>query len=117
MDIEFNTDAAPIYSLYRPLPLQSAPDDDLKHAHRFSGFLEVKEGTTGTTVPTRSMLKPPKLAPSAWQLFFTHWIYRRQIERGDEKLNVAQAAKEAGAVYAVMTEEEKEVVVFLFPFD
>lgn len=57
----------------------------------------------------RSELRPPKLAPSTWQLYFTDWIARHQMARGDRKLNVAQAAKEAGAEYAVMTAEQKEV--------
>ncbi|KAJ7724832.1 hypothetical protein B0H16DRAFT_1249306, partial [Mycena metata] len=45
--------------------------------------------------PTKSMLRPPKLAPSAWQLYFTDWIQRQQAS-SSRKPNVAQAAKEAG---------------------
>lgn len=56
----------------------------------------------------KSVLKPPKLAPSAWQLYFTDWIQRQQAS-GTRKLNVAQAAKEAGQEYASLTPEEKEV--------
>ncbi|KAJ7676625.1 hypothetical protein DFH06DRAFT_1079748 [Mycena polygramma] len=57
--------------------------------------------------PSKSMLRPPKLAPSAWQLYFTDWIQRQQ-ESSSRKLSVAQAAKEAGQEYASLTEEDKE---------
>lgn len=59
------------------------------------------------TAPTKSALQPPKLAPSAWQLYFTDWISNHQAN-SDRKLNVAQAAKEAGQEYATLTEAEKE---------
>ncbi|KAK7062008.1 hypothetical protein R3P38DRAFT_3303076 [Favolaschia claudopus] len=57
--------------------------------------------------PLKSVLRPPKLAPSAWQLYFTDWIQRQQ-QSSSRKLNVAQAAKEAGQEYASLSEEEKE---------
>ncbi|EPQ59154.1 hypothetical protein GLOTRDRAFT_70334 [Gloeophyllum trabeum ATCC 11539] len=57
--------------------------------------------------PQKSVLRPPKLAPSAWQLYFTDWIQRHQAT-SDRKLNVAQAAKEAGQEYAGLSAEEKE---------
>jgi hypothetical protein len=47
------------------------------------------------------------LAPSAWQLYFTDWIQRQQASN-TRKLNVAQAAKEAGQEYASLSQEEKE---------
>lgn len=53
-------------------------------------------------------MRPPKLAPSAWQLYFTDWIQRHQAS-STRKLNVAQAAKEAGVEYARLSPEEKEV--------
>ncbi|KAG9218823.1 hypothetical protein CCMSSC00406_0001063 [Pleurotus cornucopiae] len=59
------------------------------------------------TLPLKSVLRPPKLAPSAWQLYFTDWIQRQQASN-TRKLNVAQAAKEAGQEYASLTPEEKE---------
>ncbi|KIK67764.1 hypothetical protein GYMLUDRAFT_155078 [Collybiopsis luxurians FD-317 M1] len=59
------------------------------------------------SVPTKSALRPPKLAPSAWQLYFTDWIQRQQASN-TRKLNVAQAAKEAGQEYASLSPEEKE---------
>ncbi|KIK34594.1 hypothetical protein CY34DRAFT_110219 [Suillus luteus UH-Slu-Lm8-n1] len=49
--------------------------------------------------PLKSILKQLKLAPSAWQLYFTDWIQRHQAT-STRKLNVAQAAKEAGQEYA-----------------
>ena len=58
--------------------------------------------------PLKSNLRPPKLAPSAWQLYFTDWIQRHQAS-SQKKLNVAQAAKEAGQEYAKLSSEEKEV--------
>ncbi|KAF6762222.1 hypothetical protein DFP72DRAFT_599174 [Ephemerocybe angulata] len=60
-----------------------------------------------TDLPMKSVLKPPKLAPSAWQLYFTDWIQRQQ-RLGTRKLNVAQAAKEAGQEYASLSAAEKE---------
>ncbi|OJT05353.1 Mismatch-binding protein cmb1 [Trametes pubescens] len=57
--------------------------------------------------PLKSTLRPPKLAPSAWQLYFTDWIQRHQAS-SSKKLNVAQAAKEAGQEYAKLSDEEKE---------
>ncbi|KAJ7646545.1 hypothetical protein FB45DRAFT_732650 [Roridomyces roridus] len=57
--------------------------------------------------PQKSMLRPPKLAPSAWQLYFADWI-QRQRASSTRKLNVAQAAKEAAQEYASLSEEEKE---------
>ncbi|KAJ7368651.1 putative HMG1 protein [Mycena albidolilacea] len=64
-------------------------------------------GTRDTSPPLKSVLRPPKLAPSAWQLYFTDWIQRQQAS-STRKLNVAQAAKEAGQEYASLSEEEKE---------
>ena len=59
-------------------------------------------------VPSKSLLQPPKLAPSAWQLYFTDWISRHQATN-TRKLNVAQAAKEAGQEYALLNDSQKEV--------
>ena len=60
------------------------------------------------SVPQKSFLKPPKLAPSAWQLYFTDFIQKAQANT-TKKLNVAQAAKEAGQEYANLSAAEKEV--------
>ncbi|CAK5262501.1 unnamed protein product [Mycena citricolor] len=64
-------------------------------------------GAVDSNAPQKSLLRPPKLAPSAWQLYFTDWIQRQQAS-SHRKLNVAQAAKEAGQDYAGLSEEEKE---------
>jgi len=54
------------------------------------------------------MSRPLKLAPSAWQIYFTEFIQRAQANH-TKKLNVAQAAKEAGQEYANLSPAEKEV--------
>jgi hypothetical protein len=64
--------------------------------------------SSSLAAPQKSMLRPPKLAPSAWQLYFTDWIQKHQ-QTSSKKLNVAQAAKEAGAEYAALSADEKEV--------
>ncbi|KIJ69948.1 hypothetical protein HYDPIDRAFT_79056 [Hydnomerulius pinastri MD-312] len=66
-----------------------------------------KDEKSPETAPLKSVLKQPKLAPSAWQLYFTDWIQRHQAT-STRKLNVAQAAKEAGQEYANLSPEEKE---------
>ncbi|KAE9409933.1 putative HMG1 protein [Gymnopus androsaceus JB14] len=66
-----------------------------------------KSDKPNDSAPTKSALRPPKLAPSAWQLYFTDWIQRQQASN-TRKLNVAQAAKEAGQEYASLSPEEKE---------
>ncbi|TDL14437.1 hypothetical protein BD410DRAFT_795524 [Rickenella mellea] len=61
--------------------------------------------------------KMPGPAPSPWQFFFTEWLKMKQVEaqmRGDpnaNKLNIAQAAKEAGQEYVMLTPEQKEPYV------
>ena len=65
------------------------------------------------SAPQKSMFRPPKLAPSAWQLYFTDWIQRFHA-RSTKKLNVAQAAKEAGQDYANLSADEKEVRFFFY---
>ncbi|KAG6336586.1 hypothetical protein ID866_2495 [Astraeus odoratus] len=66
-----------------------------------------KDARSAENPPLKSLLKQPKLAPSAWQLYFTDWIQRHQAT-STRKLNVAQAAKEAGQEYANLTPEQKE---------
>lgn len=63
----------------------------------------------------KSVLRPPKLAPSAWQLYFTDWIQKQQAS-GTRKLNVAQAAKEAGQEYACLSNAEKEASTLPHPY-
>jgi len=69
--------------------------------------LTISSPTSKDEPPLKSVLRPPKLAPSAWQLYFTDWIQKQQAS-GTRKLNVAQAAKEAGQEYALLSPAEKE---------
>ncbi|GBE79909.1 hypothetical protein SCP_0211110 [Sparassis crispa] len=119
----FQSSSAPSLSYARP-PLQSRAysrraESISEHDDRDATVRKKKRTTpvdedevrpvekTSESPPTRSMLRPPKLAPSAWQLYFTDWIQRHQAS-SHKKLNVAQAAKEAGQEYAKLTPEEKE---------
>ena len=96
---------------------QDEPPKDLKsseyrtcisdHIRAFCDCRHADYFIISDVVPLKSALKPPKLAPSAWQLYFTDWIQRHQAT-STRKLNVAQAAKEAGQEYANLTAEEKE---------
>lgn len=56
-------------------------------------------------------LKPPKQSLSTWQFFFTEWIQKQD----GRKLNVAQAAKEAGKEYKLLSDAEKEVCLLCPP--
>jgi len=58
--------------------------------------------------PLKSELHPPKQAPSTWQVFFADWLEDHRSRNPRQKLNVAQAAKEAGQVYHSLTPEERE---------
>ncbi|KAH9943239.1 uncharacterized protein BXZ73DRAFT_87617 [Epithele typhae] len=69
--------------------------------------VEVLPEKRSESPPLKSVLRPPKLAPSAWQLYFTDWIQRHQAS-SHKKLNVAQAAKEAGQEYAKLSADQKE---------
>ncbi|KAJ7228341.1 hypothetical protein GGX14DRAFT_346223 [Mycena pura] len=87
----------------------SSPDDrdaTVRRRKRSGDEMEEKDKALDSQ-PLKSLLRPPKLAPSAWQLYFTDWIQRQQAQ-SNRKLNVAQAAKEAGQEYASLSEEEKE---------
>lgn len=56
----------------------------------------------------KSRLKPPKQAPSAWQIFFTEELQKIKAESPDERLNVAHVAKDAGQRYAALPDSAKE---------
>ncbi|KAG1883204.1 uncharacterized protein F5891DRAFT_972515 [Suillus fuscotomentosus] len=81
--------------------------DTVQRKRRLSTEELSREDKSADSAPLKSILKRPKLAPSAWQLYFTDWIQRHQAT-STRKLNVAQAAKEAGQEYANLTPEEKE---------
>ncbi|KAG8761441.1 exp1-like protein [Serendipita sp. 396] len=59
-------------------------------------------------LPTKSELHPPKQAPSMWQVYFADWLQDHKTRYPHDKLNVAQAAKEAGQLYKTLTEAERE---------
>lgn len=82
-------------------------DATVRRKKRLSTEELSREDKSADSPPLKSILKQPKLAPSAWQLYFTDWIQRHQAT-STRKLNVAQAAKEAGQEYANLTPEEKE---------
>ncbi|KAG1851763.1 hypothetical protein C8R48DRAFT_612348 [Suillus tomentosus] len=82
-------------------------DATVRRKKRLSTEELSREDKSADSAPLKSILKQPKLAPSAWQLYFTDWIQRHQAT-STRKLNVAQAAKEAGQEYANLTPEEKE---------
>lgn len=44
-----------------------------------------------------------------WQVYFADWLQEHKIRHPHDKLNVAQAAKEAGQLYKNLGPEEKEV--------
>lgn len=44
-----------------------------------------------------------------WQVFFADWLARHKNQAPHDKLNVAQAAKEAGVEYKNLSTEQKEV--------
>ncbi|KAN0060878.1 hypothetical protein ACQY0O_006612 [Thecaphora frezii] len=56
----------------------------------------------------KSHLKPPKQAPSAWQIFFTEELQKIKAQSPGEKLNVAHVAKDAGQRYAALPDKAKE---------
>ncbi|KAJ7439643.1 hypothetical protein FB451DRAFT_1000642, partial [Mycena latifolia] len=56
------------------------------------GTLKPHNSRTCTTL--KLILRPPKLAPSAWQLYFSEWIQRHKAS-SSQKINVAQAVKVA----------------------
>ncbi|KAH7100595.1 hypothetical protein BKA62DRAFT_705927 [Auriculariales sp. MPI-PUGE-AT-0066] len=61
----------------------------------------------GRSPPTKSELHPPKQAPSTWQVFFADWLEEHRT-RNPRRLNVAQAAKEAGQVYHNLKPDQRE---------
>ncbi|CAO1638771.1 unnamed protein product [Sympodiomycopsis kandeliae] len=56
----------------------------------------------------KSHLKPPKQAPSAWQVYFTEELQKIKAENPGARLNVAHVAKDAGQRYAALPDERKK---------
>jgi hypothetical protein len=44
-----------------------------------------------------------------WQVYFADWLQDHKARQPQDKLNVAQAAKEAGQLYKTLNAEQKEV--------
>ncbi|OCH96004.1 hypothetical protein OBBRIDRAFT_787855 [Obba rivulosa] len=118
----FQSSSAPSVSHVRPPPLARSysrraestseyDDYDATIRKKKKSLTEIEDARPvekrAESPPLKSLLRPPKLAPSAWQLYFTDWITRHQAS-SNKKLNVAQAAKEAGQEYAKLSSEEKE---------
>lgn len=68
-----------------------------------------KERDPNKPTTLKSHLKPPKQAPSAWQVYFTEELKKLKELDSGQRLNVAHVAKDAGARYAALPEEEKKV--------
>lgn len=56
----------------------------------------------------KSHLKPPKQAPSAWQVYFGEELAKIKAENPGARLNVAHVAKDAGQRYAALPDEKKQ---------
>lgn len=59
--------------------------------------------------PKKSLLQPPKASPSTWQIYFTDQLQLYRSRHPDQKLNVAQAAKELAQEYKRLSAAEREV--------
>jgi hypothetical protein len=90
--------------LEQPLFSREGEDESRKKRKR-----TVEDVQDKGKAPTRSLLHPPKQAPSTWQIFFTDQLQLYKTMYPGEKLNVAQAAKEAGIRYKNLSRQEKEV--------
>ncbi|CAE6528202.1 unnamed protein product [Rhizoctonia solani] len=82
----------------------SAGEDDLSSNRNPSPERSADIGT-----PTRSRLHPPKQAPSTWQIFFTEYLQSYKTTNPERKLNVSQAAKDGGAAYKALSDDQKEI--------
>jgi hypothetical protein len=51
-----------------------------------------------------------------WQIYFADWLQDHKLRHPHDKLNVAQAAKEAGQLYKTLSEMEKEASCLLSNF-
>ncbi|CAE6510686.1 unnamed protein product [Rhizoctonia solani] len=82
---------------------QSAGEDDASNRRASP------ERSADLGPPARSRLHPPKQAPSTWQIFFTEYLQSYKSTNPERKLNVSQAAKDGGAAYKALTDEQKEI--------
>lgn len=86
-----------------------------KHSQGYfflSFFLLTMDAYSITVEPQRSLLHPPKPPSSVWQIYFSDWLQcLRCYNKSDQKLNVAQEAKEAAIAYNKLSDDEKEARV------
>ena len=59
------------------------------------------------SVPHKPFLRPPESTPSAWQISVTDFIQKAHADT-TEKLDIAQAAREALQEYTNISAAEKE---------
>lgn len=98
---------------------ESGADDSVKEKPSKAKKGKKEEEKPQPKAPTKSHLKPPRQAPSAWQLFFADELNKAKAAAAAEagttpggtpihpKLNVAQIAKDAGAAYAALSDDRK----------
>ncbi|KDQ08857.1 hypothetical protein BOTBODRAFT_37556 [Botryobasidium botryosum FD-172 SS1] len=84
---------------------ESSEDEGKKRRRRSTDSGKDKERASHA----KSLLHPPKQAPSTWQIFFTDQLRWYKDRYPNEKLNVAQVAKEVNQVYKNLAPEEMEV--------
>jgi len=84
---------------------ESGEDDGKKRRRRAPESGKDKEKASHA----KSLLHPPKQAPSTWQIFFTDQLRSYKDRYPNEKLNVAQVAKEVNQVYKNLPREEMEI--------
>ena len=56
----------------------------------------------------KSRLRPPKQPLTAWQLYFTDELHKLKAALPNERLNVAQLAKDAGQRYASLPDDKRQ---------
>ncbi|TFK81792.1 hypothetical protein K466DRAFT_604210 [Polyporus arcularius HHB13444] len=87
---------------------EHSPDATIRPKRRPAESAGAWEQENNLDKPAAAVIgSPRKLPPSAWQLFFADWMERREAS-GREKLNIAQAIREAGHDFAQLSAEEKE---------
>ncbi|CAG7848408.1 SubName: Full=Uncharacterized protein {ECO:0000313/EMBL:CCA71712.1} [Serendipita indica DSM 11827] len=98
---------------YSPLMDERSHDDGMRQRKRRrtlsnSVMGDESDDKRDEDIPIKSELRPPKQAPSMWQVYFADWLQDHKTRHPHDKLNVAQAAKEAGQLYKTLTAAEKE---------
>ncbi|KAG8906126.1 exp1-like protein [Tulasnella sp. 403] len=71
---------------------------------------KTKDKPKSATAPTKSVLQPPKPAPSKWQIFFSDFLNETKANSLEGKINVALVAKNAAAAYKTVSGPELEAL-------